>query len=340
MRLKVIASLAVLASAQAVAKADISSIDLSTYVRIGRYNLPEPTRTTPPDAFSLLAQEASAVTYNKDTDTLFVLGDNGRSIVQVTKTGQLINSMTLGPGGSPAGTYFYDPEGLAYVGGGKFVMVEERNRQVNLVTYAAGTTLASAPAQTVVKLGTTIGNEGIEGIAFDPLTSGYICIKESAPEGIFQTTLNFAAGTASNGSPSTVNSLNMFDPALLGLTDFADVFSLSNLTTLSGPDSTHILVLSQEDGRIVESDRGGNVLSYLQLVSDPGNPLSLADQHHEGLTMDLNGILYVVSEDGGGDINHPQLWVFAPAVPEPATLFLLGVGAPGLLFRRRFPGGI
>ena len=34
-------------------------VDLSTYVRIGRYDLPEPTRTTPP-ANSLLAQEVSA----------------------------------------------------------------------------------------------------------------------------------------------------------------------------------------------------------------------------------------------------------------------------------------
>ena len=34
---------------------------------------------------------------------------------------QLIDSMTLAPGGSPQGTEFYDTEGLTYVGGGKFV---------------------------------------------------------------------------------------------------------------------------------------------------------------------------------------------------------------------------
>ena len=35
--------------------------------------------------------------------------------------------------------------------------------------------------------------------------------------------------------------------------------------------------------------------------------------------MDDNGILYVVSENGGGDINHPQLWVYAPSsVPNQA----------------------
>ena len=64
---------------------------------------PEPTRTAAP-AGNLLAQEASAVTYDWDTGTLFVAGDGGTSVVQVTKTGQLIDSMTLAPGASPQGT--------------------------------------------------------------------------------------------------------------------------------------------------------------------------------------------------------------------------------------------
>src|ERR1700742_4501675 len=104
---------------------DPTTVDLSTYVLVGRSDLPEPTRTAAPPN-SLLAQEVSAVTYNWDTNTLFVVGDGGTSIVQVTKTGQLIDSMTLAPGASPQGTDFYDTEGLTYIGGGKFVMTEER----------------------------------------------------------------------------------------------------------------------------------------------------------------------------------------------------------------------
>ncbi len=130
-------------------------MDLSVYVRVGRFDLPEPTRTTPP-ANSLLAQEVSAVTYNWDTDTLFVVGDGGTSVVQVTKTGQLIDSMTLAPGGSPQGTDFYDPEGLTYVGNGKFVMVGgagSAGRPVHLRRRAPRS--PGADAQTV-KLGTFV----------------------------------------------------------------------------------------------------------------------------------------------------------------------------------------
>ena len=168
-------------------------IDLSRYVRVGRYDLPEPTRTTPPTN-SLLAQEASGVTYNWDTGTLFIVGDGGTSVTEVTKSGALVSSMTLPPGGSPQGTEFFDTEGITYIGGGQFVMTEERDRQAVKFTYVAGGTLTRSAAQTV-KLGTTIDNIGLEGISFDPQTSGFISTKELDPEGIFQTTIDFAAGT-------------------------------------------------------------------------------------------------------------------------------------------------
>ena len=296
-----------------------TSVNLSNYVRVGRYDLPEPTRTTPPNATNLLGQEASGVAYNWDTDTLFIVGDGGTSVTQVTKTGQLVDTMTLAAGSSPQGTDFYDPEGITYIGNGKFVMTEERDRQLVQFTYAAGTTLSRSGAKTV-KLGTFVNNIGLEGLSYDPQTGGYICVKETQPEGIFQTGIDFDAGTATNGSPTTENSINLFDPALANLLDFADVFSLSNLPSLNGnADSSHLLVLSQESAKIVNIDRSGVVSSSLTIQADPGNPLNAASQQHEGLTMDRNGNLYVVSENGGGDFDHPQLWVYAPSsVPNQA----------------------
>ncbi len=289
-----------------------SSVDLSKYVRVGRYDLPEPTRTTPP-ANNLLAQEASGVAYNWDTDTLFIVGDGGTSVTEVTKTGQFVSSMTLPPGGSAQGTEFFDTEGITYVGNGQFVFTEERDRQAVKFTYVAGGTLTRAAAQTV-KLGTTVGNIGLEGLTYDPQTSGFIFVKEMDPEGIFQTTIDFAAGTASNGSATTVNSTNLFDPALASLEDMSDVFAFSNLPSMSGqPQAGNLLILSQESGMIRQVDRSGNILSSLTLVADAGNPLTIQNQTQEGITMDRDGIIYVVSENGGGDQDHPQLWVFAPS---------------------------
>jgi uncharacterized protein YjiK len=46
--------------------------------------------------------------------------------------------MTLAPGSSPQGTDFYDTEGITYVGGGMFVLIEERDRQANLFPHDQG----------------------------------------------------------------------------------------------------------------------------------------------------------------------------------------------------------
>ncbi len=290
-----------------------AAMNLSKYARVGRYNLPEPTRTTPPDATSLLAQEASAVTYDWDTDTLFVVGDGGTSVVQVSKTGALLDSMTLVAGSSPQGTEFYDTEGISYVGGGQFVLNEERYRQVNLFTYVAGATLHRADVKTV-KLGTTIGNIGLEGVTFDPSTGHFIFVKEKDPKSIFETAIDFTAGTATNGSPTTVASTDLFDPSLVPTLDFSDIYALSNLPSLSG-DPTHdqLLMISQESGQIVQVDRSGNVKHTLAIVADPSDTIAVPDMTMEGVTMDRDGNLYVVNENGGGDVNHPQLWVYAPS---------------------------
>ena len=276
--------------------ASLTGVDLSTYVRVGRFDLPAP-------AGQLLAREASAVTYRADTGTLYVVGDGSTSVVQVTKTGQLIDSMTL--------SGFDDTEGIAHIGGGRFVLAEERVREVNSFTYIGGGTLTPADVQTV-DLGTDIGNIGIEGITNDPLSSGFVAVKEDEPQGVFQTGIDFDAGTATNGSSTTENSVNLFDPALLNLPDIADVFSLSNLSGLTGLESANLLLLSQEAGRIVNVNRSGAITSSLQIVADPGG-LAVADQGHEGVTMDDDGNLYVVSEAGGGTTDIPQMWVYAPS---------------------------
>jgi uncharacterized protein YjiK len=312
----VAASVGVALPAQASAAVPAGGVDLSKYSLVARYELPEPTRTSAP-AGSLLAQEASGVTYDWDTDTLFVVGDGGTSVVQVSTTGKLIDSMTLAPGDSPAGTTFYDTEGITYVGGGKFVLGEERYRQVNLFTYVGGGTLHRADVQTV-KLGTTIGNTGIEGITYDPTTTpadksttGLIAVKEIDPKGIFQTNVDFAAGTATNGSPTADEATNLFDPALVTTDDFSDVFALANIPGYDGPDKNNLLIISQQSGKIVNVTRTGQVQSSLD-ITDTGAPLSVPDETHEGVTMGPDGTIYTVNENGGGDASHPQLWVYAP----------------------------
>ena len=252
----------------------VSAVDLSIYVRIGRFDLPEPTRTAAP-ANSVLAQEVSAVTYNWDTDTLFVVGDGGTSIVQVSKTGQLIDSMTLAAGEQSA------RHGLLRSGRPDLC----RRRQVR---HGRGAGSAGRPVH-------LRGGHHADQSRRTDRQARHVCaqhrdrghlvrpadgrIHRGQGDGAARHLPNRASisrpGPRPTGRPTTENSIDLFDPALANLLDFADVFALSNLPSLSGPDSSHLLVLSQESGKIVNIDRNGNISSSLTIVNDPGNPLSV-----------------------------------------------------------------
>ena len=271
------------------------SLDLANYTLVRRTTLPVNATA----GANQISAEVSAVTYNEATDSLFIIGDEGTYITQLSKTGAVVDTMNL-----PAGL-FGDPEGLTSIGGGQFVVANERERTANLVTYRAGTTLDASTVRSV-KLGTTVGNIGLEGVTADPLTGGYIFVKETEPQGVFQTRIDFAAGTASNGSATTANSVNLFDPALAGLVDIADVHALSNTLPSNAPDYAHLLLLSQESGRIAKVDRAGRVFGTLDL---PNAPLNLG---HEGITFDKQLNMYVTNEAGGGSQALPQLWVYEP----------------------------
>src|ERR1700744_250742 len=181
-----LAIVALLAVAISSASAAVNTVNLAQYERVERDPLPlPPTTEAPPN--SLLAEEASGVTYDPVTETLFVVGDGGTSVVQVSKEGTLINSMTLAPGSSPQGTTFYDTEGIAYVGNEEFVITEERESKLDRFKYVAGGELTRADAKTGV-IGKDNDNIGVEGVTNDPLNANHmIAIKESGPERIYST---------------------------------------------------------------------------------------------------------------------------------------------------------
>ena len=301
---------------------------ISNYVLAGTYALPT-LSPSPPTASSSIEFEASAVTWNKDTNTLFMLGDGGGYIMQTTLTGTPIDFMRLPAGSSPQNNEFYDPEGLVYIGGGQFVLTEERYRTAVQFSYTAGSTLQRAQTSTV-KLATTVGNTGLEGITFDPVTGGYIFINETSGTGgslqnIFQSQINFAAGTASNGSATTVNNTSLFPVGNIGYSNLNDVFALANVYGSSVSGYQNLLVLTHNG--IKEMTRGGAVVGSLAL---PGSAYEV-----EGISMGANGLIYLVSDNGNSGTNSTLL-VYAP-VPEPGcyALLLAGLAVVAGVARRR-----
>lgn len=272
-----------------------TSVDLSLYQHTATINL------------GSLAAEASAVTFNPDTGSLFVLGDEGDAIVEVGLDGVQRSSMTL--------TGFDDTEGLTYLGGGRFAIGEERLQDIYELNYTAGGTVARGSLRTA-SVGPTVGNIGIEGFSYDPRNDRFIMVKEKSPQAIYDAAVTFTGPPAG----PDINPSSLFDPALLGVLDLSDVQVLATVPSLAGTaDEDNLLIYSQESARLLEVTRDGTILSsfdFSAIASDA-----------EGVTIDHNGVIYVAGET-------PALYVLTP-VPAPGPLALSAlIGVLGARRRR------
>jgi len=315
----IMAVVALLAVAISSASAAVNTVNLAQYERVARYPLPLPPGTAAP-AHSLLAEEASAVTYDPVNEHLYVVGDGGTSVVEVDKQGNLLSSMTLAPGNSPQGTTFYDTEGVAYVGQApsgepELVITEERYSNLVRFTYVKEGELTAAEVKKV-NIGAVNDNIGIEGVTDDPLhPNTMIAIKESGPERIYPTEIDWAAQTATNyeGQGTGAGEGELFPAADAKTLDFSDVYALANVAGISDTEKENLLIISQESGEVVNISRSGHVNSRLALLAEPSDTISVPDMTNEGVTMDQEGTIYIVDEDGGGSQAHPQMWVYKPA---------------------------
>jgi len=288
-----------------------TSIGLQNYALTGNYTL---------DRLGGLGLEASAVTYARDRGSLFFVGDEGLGVVEISRTGVTLGSMRFS--NWPSASSNNDAEGLTYLGNGLLVVAEERLQDALLFSYSAGgsVNLALAP---YASIGPTVGNVGLEGISHDPRNGSFVSVKQDNPQSLQSGFLSFSTG----GGSSTMAPLFDAD-STLGLASLSDVQVLSPVIALAGTAAAdNLLVLSLDSRRLVEINRQGLVLSSLNLAG-------FTSQAIEGVTVDENGIIYLVAEDSGTP--NSRLLVLSP-VPEPGTyaLMLAGLAAVVGLSRRK-----
>ncbi|MFY9509749.1 MAG: SdiA-regulated domain-containing protein [Rubrivivax sp.] len=306
--------IALAAALAATAASAASSLNLANYSVASNVKL---------DTLGGLGLEASAVTYARDRGTLFVVGDEGLGVVEISRSGQTLGTMAFNWAGT--GSSNNDAEGLTYLGNGQLVVVDERPQVAYRFSFAAGSTLAlnNQPKVAITGSSTSVGNLGTEGISYDARTGEFWSVKQDNPAQLRVSTLNFAVG----GGTASTQVLFSGSNALFGLNSLSDIQTLGSVDRLAGNAAAdNLLVLSLDSKKLVELDRSGNVLSFLDLSG-------VTTQAIEGVTIDELGTIYLVAEDSGSG-NSRLITLMAP-VPEPGTVALMAGGLALLGWRAR-----
>lgn len=226
-------------------------------------------------------ENMSALTFDASRQTLFTVTNKDSHLIELSLSGDVLRRIPL--------RGFGDPEAIEYVRPGVLLITEERNHRLIEVHVNDQTQVIDiadpANAKQFSLSAADNNNKGFEGLAYDPKEQRLFVAKEKDPVRIFE--INGFL-TASPDQPIHI------DVHVNAQRD-RDLF-VTDLSSLHYDTSTgHLLALSDESKMIVEMDATGKPVSSFSLRR--GNQGLAKDvPQAEGMTMDDQGNLYVISE--------------------------------------------
>ncbi|MFZ3024870.1 SdiA-regulated domain-containing protein [Pseudomonas sp.] len=250
--------------------------------------LPDYRVTVEAQVIDGLSDDVSALTYDPDRRSLFTVTNQRAELIELSLAGKILRRMPL--------TGFGDAEAVEYISPGIYVISDERAQRLFKVHVDDNTRWLDAADSEQLSLGLGLnGNKGFEGLAYDSQGRRLFVAKERDPLRILEIT----------GFPGDEQRLN------LQVTDDQrrdrGLF-VRDLSSLQFDErSGHLLALSDESRLVIELDLAGRPISTLSLLRGM-HGLKRSVPQAEGLAMDEQGTLYLVSE--------PNLfYVFAKPAP-------------------------
>ena len=226
-----------------------------------------------------LTRNASGLSFNNRTGTLFTVINRPPQLAELTTDGRLLRKIDLDG--------VRDPEGIAHVRDDTYVIADEHSHAMYWVQIGADTTRVSTAGSPSLRLSIDAAhNSSFEGVSWDSERNRLFVVKEKRPLRVL-----VISGLDSLQRPGAFR----VDISEWKSSGAASLF-LSDLSSLTLHEPTgHLLLLSDESALAVEYAPDGRPVSMLPLWRGL-HGLQRKIPQPEGLAVGPDGAIYVLSE--------------------------------------------
>ncbi len=234
-----------------------------------------------PVVINRIPGNASGLTFNPESRTLFIILNYPTMVVELNLDLHCKRTVPL------AG--FNDTEGIAWISGNRFGIVQERRRRLVIVDIPASNNPVNI-AGCVSYLVDSAENQdfGVEGLTYSPPDDCFYAVKEKKPKKLYRISLPGPSSTDDSRSKEPVITLPWSaETNSLGMSDLSAVYLHA--------ETGNLLILSDESKCLVECTVTGREISRLTLKSGQSG-LTKTIPQPEGITMDNAGNIYICSE--------------------------------------------
>ena len=234
--------------------------------------------TVEAQAIDGLADDVSALTFDPIRKSLFTVTNQNPELVELSLEGRILRRIAL--------VGFGDPEAVEFISEDTYVITDERQQRLIKIHLDQDTRFLDAADAEQMTLGVHMSsNKGFEGLAYDSVGKRLFVAKERDPMLIYEV----------HGFPHQNPEKSYAVHVINNPKRDAGLF-VRDLSSLQYDErSGHLLALSEESRLIIELDINGRPLSTLSL-SKGSQGLQQTVPQAEGLAMDDDGTLYLVSE--------------------------------------------
>ena len=225
-----------------------------------------------------LDDDVSALTYDPIRKSLFTVTNQNAELIELSLDGKVLRRIAL--------IGFGDSEAVEFISENIYVITDERQQRLIKIHLEEDTRFLDAADAEQITLGVHMnGNKGFEGLAYDSIGKRLFVAKERDPMLIYEV----------HGFPHHNPEKSYAVHVINNPKRDAGLF-VRDLSSLQYDErSGHLLALSDESRLIIELDIDGRPLSTLSL-NKGRHGLEKTIPQAEGLAMDDDGNLYVVSE--------------------------------------------